>query len=127
MRSTCLLCYNIAMINRFISFFSLLAALILLLMMVFTTPSGVGPVGVLVFFTMIYVVLFGIMTVVVKIFMKISGKKKLFFKDYLYAGILAFGPILLILLQSFGSLSVFTFPLVVIAVAATCFVVNKRL
>ena len=115
------------MVNRFIGFFSLLSAVVLILMMTLTTPSGVGPVGVLVFFTTLYIALFGISTLVVGILNKMLGKKSMKFKDYLYAALVTFGPIFLILLKSFGTLNLLTLLMAVTAVGIACFIVNKRL
>ena len=80
--------------KHLITVLSLFAAIILLLIMNFTTPTGIGPLGVLAFFTACYVLVLGVSTIVVKIFMKISGKQ-MGRKGYLYAAIIAFGPIML--------------------------------
>lgn len=117
--------YNMVMINRVFGLLSLLATVILLTMITMTTPSGIGPVGVLLFFTMIYVALYGPVLLLVKIFLQLLGRRKLKQKDYYYTAILTFGPILVILLQSFGSLSVLSIIGVFIVLSTSCFIVEK--
>ncbi len=105
---------------------SLLAAVILLVMLNFTTPTGIGPLGVLVFFTTFYVLMFGLAVGVVRIFAKLVGKQ-MGRKEYLYGVVIAFGPIMLMLAQSLGSISVLTVALTVLFVLLGCFLVSKRL
>ena len=51
---------------------SLLAAVILLVMLNFTTPAGVGPFGVLVFFTTFYILMFGVALALVRFFARLT-------------------------------------------------------
>lgn len=118
--------YNKLMPKHIVPVMSLLAAVILLLMLNFTTPAGVGPLGVLVFFTTFYVLVFGIAVGIVRIFTKLLGKK-MGRKEYLYGVVIAFGPIILMLAQSIGSISLLTIALTVLFVLLGCFLVGKRL
>lgn len=117
-------CYNEVMPKSLIPVLSLLAAVILLLMLNFTTPTGVGPFGVLVFFAACYMVVLGISLAIVKLFVKILGKQ-MGHKSYLYAAIIAFGPIMLLLVQSLGALSPMTAGIVIVVVFLICFLVSK--
>lgn len=119
--------YNILMFNRLMLLLSLLAVIIILAMINLTTPTSVGPLGVLVFFTMIYVVIYGVVNLIVVAFMKANGKKGGEKKNRYYSAMISFGPIMLLLIQSFGSLSVITVAMVMVFVALGCFVINKRL
>lgn len=103
---------------------SLLSAVILLLMLNFTTPTGVGSFGVLVFFAACYLVVLGIATAVVGLFTKILGRQ-MGKKSYMYAAIIAFGPMMLLLVQSLGALSPFTAGIVALLVFLVCFLVSK--
>ncbi len=114
------------MLRRLIPVFSLLAAVILLVMLNFTSPTEIGPFGVLVFFTTFYVLVFGIAVGIVKIFAKLMGKQ-MGRKEYLYGVVIAFGPIMLMLAQSLGSISILTVALTVLFVLLGCFLVSKRL
>lgn len=104
---------------------SLVAAVILLVMLNFTTPTEIGPFGVLLFFTTLYVLIFGITAAIVKMFVKILNKK-MTQKSYLYAAVIALGPIILMLMQSRGQVNLLTLVLALIAVLLGCFLVNKR-
>ena len=98
-----------------------------MVMLNLTAPAEIGPLGVLVFFTMVYIVIFGLATGVIALMRRVtgsgSGMKR---KDYLFAAIIAFGPIMLLLVQSFGSLSLWTVALVLIFVGLGCFLISKR-
>lgn len=115
------------MLNRFIFLVSLVAVVVLLVMMNLTTPAEVGPLGVLVFFTTVYIVMIGVMVGVVAIFRRISGKRgKMQRKDYAYALALALGPIMLLLAHSIGTVWWLSLSGVVIAIALICFVISKK-
>lgn len=119
------MCYNVVMSKRLILFLELAAITVILLMLRFTNPSSAGPVGVLVFFTMIYVVMFGIAHVFVGVFMRLLGKR-MGMREQVYTAIVAMGPIVLLLLQSLGSVSILTVCAVVVLVGMACFLVSKR-
>ena len=117
--------YNRLMPKHLVPVMSLLAAVILLVMLNFTTPAGVGPFGVLVFFTTFYVLVFGLAVGAVKVFTKLAGGQ-MGKKGYLYGAVIAFGPIMLLLAQSLGSLSPVTVGLTVVFVFLACFLIGKR-
>ena len=115
------------MFNRLILLASLVAVIILMVMLNLTAPAEIGPLGVLVFFTMIYVVVFGVATGLVALMRRVTGNRGgMRKKDYLFAAMIAFGPIMLLLVQSFGSLSLWTISLVLIAVGLGCFLISRR-
>jgi len=104
---------------------SLLAAVILLVMLNFTTPAGVGPFGVLVFFTTFYVLMFGIALVLVRFFACLT-RTRLGRKEYIYGAVVAFGPIMLMLAQAVGSMSLWTVGLTIVFVLLGCFLISKK-
>lgn len=106
---------------------SLVSVIVILAMINLTTPTGVGPLGVLVFFTMVYIAIYGVINLLVVAFMKASGRKNEEKKCRFYAAMISFGPIMLLLIQSFGSLNVVTLLMVLVFVLLGCFVINKRL
>lgn len=117
--------------SRVILFISLVALVILLVMLNFTTPTGIGPFGVLVFFTMVYLFMFGVIVGIGNVFRRIMGKKgNMTKKGFIYAAVVAMGPIILLLAQSFSAITSQSFILVALAVVAFvglgCFLVNKR-
>ena len=107
-----------------LSIFSLFG---ILAMLNYTTPKDAGVSGVLVFFTMIFTVLFGLMSEIVKIFQRILKDKKggeiSENKTYMYATVLAFGPIILLVTRS---ISLATLAMTVIFVSLGCFLIHKR-
>ena len=111
----------------------LLAVAFMLAMMFATTPSGVGPLGVLVFFTMFYIVSFGATSTLCKLFFVVRGKidkvkrggeEK---KSFYYGAVLAFAPVLLLGMQAFGGIGWLEVVAVTLAVAITCFLVAKKI
>ena len=54
------------------------------------------------------------------------GRHRMGRKHYLYAAVLAFGPIMLLLAQSLGSVSFLTVGLMVIFVFLACFLISKK-
>lgn len=113
--------------KRLVLVSSLVAAVILLVLLNFTspTPTGIGPFGVLVFFTAFYVLMFGVAIGIVKIFARLTGKS-MGRKQYLYGAVIAFGPIMLMLAQALGSMSILTVALTGVFVLLGCFLVSKR-
>ena len=115
------------MFNRMLAICSIISVAVLVAMLYFTTPAEIGPLGVLVFFVLLYVVFFGLAVGGVKIFYKLIRKRgRLERKDYIYGAIIAFGPIMMLLMQSFGSLNLLTTGLILLFVILGCFLVNKR-
>lgn len=114
--------------NRIIYIISFLGLAVLLAMLTFTSPTEIGPLGVLLFFTTLYVVFFGFITLLLQAFMRIAFKKTTFRnKDYLYSAVLAFGPIMLMMARSFGAINLWTVALIVIFVVLAEFLVYKRI
>ena len=100
------MCYNEIMINRIIVLLGLVAVAVILAMMNMTTPSEVGPLGVLVFFTTVYILMFGIALILVWGVRKAMGRKAKFGrKEYVCGAVVAFAPIMLLLVQSFAAVN----------------------
>lgn len=113
--------------KRIIYIASFVAFVVILLMLNFTTPTAVGPLGVLLFFTTVYVLLYGVLTAGVTVGRKILGKGSKFpMKLYLYDAVIAFGPVVLLLMQGFSGIGIWTVGLTIIVVALSCFLVAKK-
>lgn len=113
--------------NRVISIISGAGLALLALMMFFTSPTEIGPVGVLVFFTTIYAVTFGLVCSCYRLFLRLALDRENFGrKDYLHAAVLAFAPIMLLMARSFGAVNLWTTALIVIFVALAEFLVARR-
>jgi hypothetical protein len=95
------------MLNRFFIFLSLLAGAILAAMLFFTTPAGVGPVGILLFFILTYVVMLGVVLLLVRIFVRLVYKrKKMNWRDCANGAVLAFWPVMILVFISLGASNV---------------------
>lgn len=102
-----------------------LAALIL--MLIYTSPTEIGPLGVLLFFTTLYVTIFGITTMVMKFFYKVALNRSFSrSKDYLYAAVFSFGPIMLLMARSFSAINLWTVCLIITFLFLAEFLVAKR-
>lgn len=114
--------------GRLIYLISIIGLAALILMLINTSPTDIGPFGVLLFFTTLYLVLLGAVTFLVQTFKRIAFKKKsMNNKDYLYAAVLAFGPIMLMMARSFGAVNLWTVSLIIIFLALAEFLVYKRI
>ena len=114
--------------NRIIYILSIIGLAVLIVMLIFTSPTGIGPFGVLLFFTTIYIVFLGIVTFLLQAFLRIAFKREKFHnKDYLYAAVLAFGPIMFLMARSFGAINLWTTGLIVVFLSLAEFLVYKRI
>lgn len=113
------------MVNRLLILISVVMTVVLLAMMNFMTPTEAGPLGVLVFFTTFYIVVFGVMAVLVGILFRIRGKAKLGAKGYAYAGILALAPVILLVMRPFIGFSVWALVLASAFELIGCFLISK--
>lgn len=113
--------------NRIIILTSIISLAVLILMLNLTSPTEIGPSGVLLFFTTVYVVIFGLTTLLIKLFYSLALKRTQFRnKDYLYAAVAAFGPVMLLMARSFGAVTIWTIGLIAFFVALVEFFVCKR-
>lgn len=102
-----------------------LAALTLMLNL--TSPTEIGPLGVLLFFTTLYIATFGAITLSMMAFYRLAFRKTfLRNKDYLYSAVLAFGPIMVLMARSFGAINLWTIALILIFLVLAEFLVMKR-
>ncbi len=114
--------------NRIIIGISIMGLAALILMLNLTSPTEIGPVGVLLFFTTLYIILFGIISLIMHTFLYFASKKVVLSnKDYLYSAVLAFGPIMMLMAKSFGAINIWTIILIVIFLALSEFLVYKRI
>ncbi len=113
--------------NRIVNLVSIGGLLLLILMLIFTSPTEIGPFGVLLFFTTVYIVSFGAVTKLIKVFLRLAFKNRNFRnKDYLYAAVLAFMPIMFLMARSFGAVDLWTTALIIIFISLAEFLVAKR-
>ena len=96
-------------------------------MLTFTSPTEIGPLGVLVFFTTLYVAIFGAIFAIWQVFNRLAFKKTTMKRrDYLCSAVLAFGPIMIILARSFGAINLWTLSLIALFLLLAEFLVYKK-
>ena len=96
-------------------------------MLTLTSPTEIGPLGVLVFFTTLYVTIFAAIFTIWQVFNRLAFKKAdLHRRDYLCSAVLAFGPIMVILVRSFGAINLWTITLIILFLLLAEFLVYKK-
>ncbi|MDR3298034.1 MAG: hypothetical protein LBT19_01500 [Candidatus Nomurabacteria bacterium] len=121
------------MLNKILYISSAVSAILLVGLMTFTTPSGVGPFGVLVFFTLCYIICLGATVAICGTFFRIKSQfskshhSNIPKKSYYYGAVLAFAPVIILAMQSFGGVGLLEVGLVFLAILVACFLVSKRI
>ena len=114
--------------NRIVLYTSIIGLAALILILLFTSPMEIGPFGVLLFFTTLYLVIFGVCSLLMQAFYRLAFKRATFRnKDYLYAAVISFGPIMLLMARSFGAINVWTIGLIILFLTLAEFLVAKRM
>ena len=99
----------------------------LVLLLTTTSPTEIGPFGVLLFFTTLYISIFGLFSLVLQLFNTLAFRRSIMRgKDYLYTAVLAFGPIMVMMAHSFGAANVWTLILIGVFLFLAEFLVAKR-
>ena len=113
--------------NFFIKALGLIGLFALVLMLIFTSPTEIGPLGVLVFFTTLYIVLFSAIYTLTQIFKRLAFKNEhMVRRDYLFSAVLAFGPIMVMMARSFGAINLWTLGLIALFLLLAEFLVYKK-
>lgn len=126
------------MLGRFISSMSIIAAIVLLFFVSTTTPATAGPLGILIVFICLYVVVFGSLTfflwgvhrIIVKLLKPFTVRRPMqplsLQRSYYYSSVLALAPVMLIGMQSVGALTIYEVGLVAIFATIGCVYIAKR-
>ncbi len=127
-----LLCYN-SLMNKLLLIVSACAAMVLLAMMFLTSPSTVGPAGVLVFFTTSYLFFLGLAVLGCRLFFILRGaldksKKALNLdkKSLRYGLVIALAPVILLLIGTFGGISIMEVALTIVLEVLLCFLTSRN-
>jgi hypothetical protein len=127
------------MFGRALTVVTLMAAIALSLLAQSTTPSTVGPIGLLAVFFLLYIIFVGILTwiihwitsAIVYITRPVVLKRPLqaltISQSYYYASVIALAPIMLLAMKSVSQLGVYEFILIAIFVGIGVFYIRKRL
>ena len=99
----------------------------LIAILTLTSPTEIGPLGVLVFFTTLYIVIFSVVFTIWQIFNRLAFKRTVMKRrDYLCSAVLAFGPIMIILARSFGAINLWTLSLIALFLLLAEFLAYKK-
>jgi nitrogen fixation/metabolism regulation signal transduction histidine kinase len=119
--------------NKLLLIVSTCAAMILLAMMFLTSPSTVGPAGVLVFFTTSYLFFLGLAVLCCRLFFILRGKLNkakrplnLDKKSLRYGVVVALAPVILMLIGSFGGISILEIAITCILEVLLCFLTSRN-
>lgn len=127
------------MLGKFLLIGSIVATIILVLLLNQTTPTEAGPLGVLAFFVLTYLIILAATTFLLFTLSKLTAKLSAattvkrpiralsFVKSYYYASILAIGPVMLLGMQSVGSVGFYDILLVTAFVGIGCVYVGRKI
>lgn len=126
------------MLRKVIALITLGSTLLLGLLLVATTPSSAGPLGILAIFTAMYLMALGVLSFlfygisylisrVVGSMTKKPARSHLRFREaYYYGSIAALAPVMIIAMQSVSQVGVYQFLLVVFFVIVAWVYITKR-
>jgi hypothetical protein len=127
------------MLKRTLTIVTILSLCLLLLLLTTTTPATAGPFGLLVIFITAYLAslglmsffLYGIGRVIAFVTRGFTVKKPLqplsLRHSYYYSTVIAAAPVMLIGLQSIGSIGIYEVLLVIVFVVIGCVYITKRI
>lgn len=127
------------MLNIIISTTSVASFFLLILILNISNPVNAGPIGILFVFTLAYVSLSGFVALFLYAISRLLSHLSLFFisrvpyralemgRAYYYSTIIAAAPIMLIGMQSVGSVGFYEILLVIIFVLIGCLYITKKL
>lgn len=125
------------MLGRLIGVSVIFSAIALWVMLQMTAPSTAGPLGVLLVFIFLYVLVLGILTfllfgasrLTIRFLKAISPKPHrplTLIRSYYFSSVLSLAPVILLGMQSVGGASAYDIVLVLLFVTVACFYISKR-
>ena len=127
------------MLQRVLAIITVVSLCLLTLMLITTTPASAGPFGLLLIFISAYCsflgvisfFLYGVSRLIVSVTAGFSARRPVqaisFRRAYYYSTILAAAPVMLIGLQSVGSVGIYELALVTIFEVIGCIYITKRI
>lgn len=128
----------ISMLKKIVVVITIVSLCLLIFLVNTSTPTGIGPFGILAVFMSAYLSLLGVMTFFIFSVSKLTAHLSTAFtvrkpilalsfkKSYYYSTVFAAAPIMLIGLQSVGSISPYELALVALFVVIGCIYITKR-
>lgn len=126
------------MVGKVISSIGILAAVVLLFFVSVTTPSTAGPLGILIVFLSIYIITVAALTFalwflnqfIIRFLSPFSAKRPIsqlsIGKAYYFSSVIALGPVMVLGIQSVGTVGVYELSLIILLVVLGCFYIAKR-
>ena len=126
------------MLGKIIALSSMIAMAYLVFLLQTTTPSTIGPLGILLVFILMYIAALGMLTffivglqkLLLKITVAIDARKAFapmsFMRAYYFASVMALGPVMIIGMQSVSEVGVYELSLVILFLVIACVYVAKR-
>jgi hypothetical protein len=118
--------------DKILLLWSAISLVCLLAMMFLTSPADIGPLGILIFFGLLFFVFTGLAVFCCRLFFSIRGKinkakagneRK---KSYYYGIVLALAPVILLICRSFGGLTMVEIASVAVLEIVLCFLVSRN-
>ncbi len=119
--------------DKILLLFGALSLVCMLAMMFFVSPGEIGPLGILIFFGMLYFVFVGLAVFGCRLFFSLRGKLNkskagnIRKKSYYYGVVLALAPVILLVCGSFGGVSILEIGLVLALEIVMCFLVSRNI
>ena len=119
--------------NKLLLVLSAIAFVAILAIMFLTSPSEIGPLGIMIFFVLVYVLFVGLAVTCCRLFLLFRKKldkskggniKK---KSYYYGIVLALAPVLLLVCGSFAGIRLQEILLVCALEVVLCFLVSRNI
>lgn len=126
------------MLGRSIAISGVVAVVILIITLQLTTPSTIGPLGLLFVFILLYVAILSMLTfllylanrVIVRMGQTMTVRRPLrsltLQRAYYYGSVISLAPVMLIGMQSVGVVGIYEVLLIVVFTALTCVYIAKR-
>lgn len=126
------------MLGKIVAGSAVVASVILFLVLQTTTPSTIGPVGLLAVFFLLYVIFLGIFSMLgwvlqfslIRLSRLVTVRKPLqpmkYKQLYYLSSVLALGPVMMLAMKSIGSLGFYETALVILFIAVAILYVSKR-
>ena len=106
---------------------SITSLAVILLMLNLTSPADIGPFGVLLFFTTIFIFVYSVVGLLMALFYRLIGRKRgMKRQEYMYVAIISFAPIMMLMARSFGVLNILTISAILIGLFLVGFLVYKK-
>ncbi|MEO7905135.1 MAG: hypothetical protein ABIR91_05085 [Candidatus Saccharimonadales bacterium] len=126
------------MLPKVISISVGVAIVLLAVVLQTTTPTTIGPLGILFVFILIYIVALGMLTFLLRVASRILAKVSRSLtvrrpmqeltvgRSYYFSSILALGPVMLVGMQSVGEVGIYDMLLLVVFITISCIYIAKR-